>query len=111
RRDAPHTAADRDPPTPAGSATTCSSASSRCRACTPGSSGWHCRRLQLILDLLLNAAARGEIRAEAAVPVLARTGPALILHHTLLCASPAPAPATKTPPPGSPPPRRRPPPR
>ena len=32
-------------------------------------------RLQVILDVLLKAAARGEIRAEAAVPVLARTGP------------------------------------
>ena len=41
-------------------------------------------RLQLILDVLLKAAGRGEIRAEAAVPVLARTGPALILQHTLI---------------------------
>ena len=45
-------------------------------------------RLQLILDVLLKAAARGEIRAEAAVPVLARTGPALILQHTLLYGAP-----------------------
>jgi hypothetical protein len=47
-------------------------------------------RQQLILNVLLKAAARGEIRAEAAVPVLARTGPALILQHTLLhCTPPA----------------------
>ena len=46
------------------------------------------RRLQLILDVLLKAAARGEIRAEAAVPVLARTGPALIRQHTLLYGGP-----------------------
>jgi AcrR family transcriptional regulator len=45
-------------------------------------------RLQLILDVLLKAAARGEIRAEAAVPVLARTGPALILQHALLYGTP-----------------------
>jgi len=45
-------------------------------------------RLQLILDILLKAAARGEIRGEAAVPVLARTGPALILQHTLLYGTP-----------------------
>jgi AcrR family transcriptional regulator len=53
-------------------------------------------RLQLILNVLLKAAARGEIRAEAAVPVLARTGPALILQHTLLHGTHPPGPTSKT---------------
>lgn len=47
-------------------------------------------RLQLVLDVLLKGAGRGEIRAEAAVPVLARTGPALLIQHLVLFGTPAP---------------------
>ena len=47
-------------------------------------------RLQRVLDVLLRGAARGEIRAEAAVPVLARTGPALLIQHLLMFGTPAP---------------------
>jgi AcrR family transcriptional regulator len=45
-------------------------------------------RLQAVLDILLRAAARGEIRPQAATPVLARTGPALMFQHLLLYGSP-----------------------
>jgi AcrR family transcriptional regulator len=41
-------------------------------------------RLQVVLDVLLKGAGRGQIRAEAAVPILARTGPALMLQHLVL---------------------------
>jgi AcrR family transcriptional regulator len=47
-------------------------------------------RLQVVLDVLLKGASRGEIRAEAAVPVLARTGPALLFQHLLLYGTPPP---------------------
>ncbi|MFB9832825.1 TetR/AcrR family transcriptional regulator [Actinoallomurus acaciae] len=45
-------------------------------------------RVQAILDVLLRGAARGQIRTEAAVPVLARTGPALLLQHLLMYGRP-----------------------
>ncbi|BCJ34231.1 TetR family transcriptional regulator [Actinocatenispora thailandica] len=45
-------------------------------------------RLQTVLDILLRAAARGEVRPQAATPVLARTGPALMFQHLLLYGSP-----------------------
>src|SRR5262249_60424743 len=45
-------------------------------------------RLQVVLDVLLKGASRGEIRAEAAVPLLARTGPALLFQHLLLFGRP-----------------------
>jgi AcrR family transcriptional regulator len=48
-------------------------------------------RLQVILDVLLAGVARGEVRPEAAVPILARTGPALLLQHLLMYGTPAPA--------------------
>ncbi|MGI5225777.1 TetR/AcrR family transcriptional regulator [Actinoallomurus sp. CA-142502] len=41
-------------------------------------------RLQLVLDVLLRGVGRGEIRAEAAVPLLARAGPALLFQHLLM---------------------------
>jgi AcrR family transcriptional regulator len=47
-------------------------------------------RLQIILDVLLAGVARGEIRAEAAVPLLARTGPALLFQHLMMHGTPAP---------------------
>jgi AcrR family transcriptional regulator len=47
-------------------------------------------RLQVVLDVLLRGAARGEIRTEAAVPVLARTGPALLFQHLLMFGTPPP---------------------
>ncbi len=47
-------------------------------------------RLQIVLDILLAGAARGEIRAEAAVPLLARTGPALLFQHLMMYGTPAP---------------------
>jgi AcrR family transcriptional regulator len=47
-------------------------------------------RLQVVLDVLLRAAGRGQIRAEAAVPILARTGPALMLQHLVLFGAPPP---------------------
>lgn len=47
-------------------------------------------RLQTVLDILLKGAGRGQIRAEAAVPILARTGPALMLQHLLLYGTPPP---------------------
>jgi AcrR family transcriptional regulator len=47
-------------------------------------------RLHTVLDILLRAAGRGQIRAEAAVPILARTGPALMLQHLLLFGTPPP---------------------
>jgi AcrR family transcriptional regulator len=47
-------------------------------------------RLQVVLDVLLKGVSRGEIRAEAAVPVLARTGPALLFQHLLLFGTPPP---------------------
>lgn len=47
-------------------------------------------RLQIILDILLAGAGRGEIRAEAATPILAKTGPALLLQHLLMYGTPAP---------------------
>jgi AcrR family transcriptional regulator len=47
-------------------------------------------RLQTVLDVLLAGVARGEIRAEAAVPVLARTGPALLFQHLMMYGTPAP---------------------
>ena len=47
-------------------------------------------RLQVILDILLAAASRGQIRTEAAVPILARTGPALMLQYLLLYGTPPP---------------------
>ncbi len=47
-------------------------------------------RLHIVLDVLLAAAGRGQIRAEAAVPILARTGPALMLQHLLLFGTPPP---------------------
>ena len=49
-------------------------------------------RLQIVLDILLAGVARGEVRAEAAVPILARTGPALLFQHVFMygtTASPA----------------------
>lgn len=49
-------------------------------------------RLQVVLDVLLKGVSRGEIRAEAAVPVLARTGPALLFQHLLLFGTPPPRP-------------------
>ncbi|WP_410586150.1 TetR/AcrR family transcriptional regulator [Amycolatopsis sp. lyj-23] len=48
-------------------------------------------RLQIVLDVLLRGAARGQIRAEAAVPILARTGPALLFQHLLMFGKPPPA--------------------
>jgi AcrR family transcriptional regulator len=47
-------------------------------------------RLAIVLDVLLRAAGRGQIRAEAATPILARTGPALMLQHLLLFGTPPP---------------------
>jgi AcrR family transcriptional regulator len=47
-------------------------------------------RLRIVLDVLLAGAARGEIRAEAAVPMLARTGPALLFQHLMMYGTPAP---------------------
>jgi AcrR family transcriptional regulator len=47
-------------------------------------------RLQIVLDVLLKGVARGQIRAEAAVPILARTGPALMLQHLVLFGAPPP---------------------
>lgn len=47
-------------------------------------------RLQVVLDILLAGVARGEIRAEAAVPVLAQTGPALLFQHVFMYGTPAP---------------------
>jgi AcrR family transcriptional regulator len=47
-------------------------------------------RLQVVLDVLLKGAGRGQIRAEAAVPILARTGPGLMLQHLLLFGAPPP---------------------
>jgi AcrR family transcriptional regulator len=47
-------------------------------------------RLQIVLDVLLAGVARGEIRAEAAVPMLARTGPALLFQHLMMYGTPAP---------------------
>jgi len=47
-------------------------------------------RLQIVLDILLAGVARGEIRAEAAVPILARTGPALLFQHIFMYGSTAP---------------------
>jgi AcrR family transcriptional regulator len=41
-------------------------------------------RLQIVLDILLAGVARGEIRPEAAVPILARTGPALLFQHVFM---------------------------
>jgi AcrR family transcriptional regulator len=41
-------------------------------------------RLQLVLDALLKGVDRGEVRAQAAVPLLARTGPALLFQHLLM---------------------------
>ena len=41
-------------------------------------------RLQIVLDILLAGVARGEVRAEAAVPILARTGPALLFQHIFM---------------------------
>lgn len=49
-------------------------------------------RLQIVLDILLAGVARGEVRPEAAVPILARTGPALLFQHIFMygtTASPA----------------------
>jgi AcrR family transcriptional regulator len=48
-------------------------------------------RLQVVLDVLLRGAARGQIRAEAAVPLLARTGPALLFQHLLMFGTPPPS--------------------
>lgn len=47
-------------------------------------------RIQVVLDVLLKGVARGEVRAEAAVPILARTGPALLFQHLLLYGTPPP---------------------
>jgi AcrR family transcriptional regulator len=47
-------------------------------------------RLQIVLDILLKGVGRGQIRAEAAVPILARTGPALMLQHLVLYGTPPP---------------------
>jgi AcrR family transcriptional regulator len=47
-------------------------------------------RLQIVLDVLLAGVARGELRAEAAVPLLARTGPALLFQHLMMYGTPAP---------------------
>ncbi|WP_432190598.1 TetR/AcrR family transcriptional regulator [Streptomyces sp. Tue6028] len=47
-------------------------------------------RLQVVLDVLLRAASRHEIEATAAVPVLARTGPALLFQHALMFGKPPP---------------------
>ena len=47
-------------------------------------------RLQIVLDILLAGVARGEIRAEAAVPILARTGPALLFQHVFMYGTTAP---------------------
>ncbi|MEU6564877.1 TetR/AcrR family transcriptional regulator [Nocardia nova] len=47
-------------------------------------------RIQVVLDVLLAGVARGQIRAAAAVPVLARTGPALMLQHLLMFGTPPP---------------------
>jgi len=41
-------------------------------------------RLQIVLDILLAGVARGEVRAEAAVPILARTGTALLFQHVFM---------------------------
>jgi hypothetical protein len=59
----------------------------------PSAPGWARRwaggGLTIILDMLLAGAGRGEIRAEAATPILA-TGPALLLQHLLMYGTPAP---------------------
>ena len=47
-------------------------------------------RLQIVLDILLAGVARGEVRAEAAVPILARTGPALLFQHIFMYGTAAP---------------------
>jgi hypothetical protein len=43
-----------------------------------------------VLDVLLKAAGRGQIRAEPATPMQARTGPALMLQYLLLFSTPPP---------------------
>ena len=48
-------------------------------------------RLQIVLDILLSGVARGEVRAEAAVPILARTGPALLFQHIFMYGTTAPS--------------------
>src|SRR5262249_39353049 len=45
-------------------------------------------RLQVVLDVLLRGVSRAEIRPEAAVPLLARAGPALLFQHLLLYGRP-----------------------
>ena len=47
---------------------------------------------QIVLDILLAGVARGEIRAEAeaAVPNLSRTGPALLFQHIFMYGTTAP---------------------
>jgi hypothetical protein len=46
--------------------------------------------VQTVPDILLKGVARGQVRAEAAVPILARTGPALMFQHLVLYGTPPP---------------------
>jgi AcrR family transcriptional regulator len=47
-------------------------------------------RLQVILSVLQRGAARGQLRTENLVPIIARTGPALLFQHLIMFGTPPP---------------------